>query len=511
MRIANARWIEAAAAGVLWAGSMAHAATGGGPTGCVNLCDEWIDYVTNGTIAPCVVDADVTVLDGSVIDCEELPVHVTGGSLLGEADARFHLKAASVWVSGATHQISAACAASGEVRHGFTLETPGDIVVDGGGRLTASCDRGGGEIDLVAGGAVTSGIGANAITANGTDANGPGGTVTIRAGGAVTLREPIEARNAATTGAADGGAVAIQANGDVAIRGGIDVTGTATEGGRVHVDTEGAIIVELDGTLDASAGGSGDGGEIALRANGPITVRRPIKVRGIGATASGGDVSIDGSSVEASHEIIAAGGAGGGSITLESRGGKVRIGTWTATALLDVTRSSNANGDAGQIDVRSSGANIELGALADLDARGTSGGGGGLVELSGVGLVVDSVARVRTGGAGSGTGGAITLQGRGAITLSGLVDAGVDGHAAIIHRLTGPTLGGLTCPSSTCSLVYRPSLPASCGDEILREGVEQCDGPDLGSQDCTTIGGGFSGGTLACSASCVFDTNGCLP
>jgi hypothetical protein len=33
---------------------------------------------------------------------------------------------------------------------------------------------------------------------------------------------------------------------------------------------------------------------------------------------------------------------------------------------------------------------------------------------------------------------------------------------------------------------------------------------DLGGEDCTTIKGGFTGGTLACGETCdAFDTTGC--
>jgi hypothetical protein len=51
---------------------------------------------------------------------------------------------------------------------------------------------------------------------------------------------------------------------------------------------------------------------------------------------------------------------------------------------------------------------------------------------------------------------------------------------------------------------------ASCGDGI-RESTEACDGSDLGTDDCTTIGMGFIGGTLACTISCTYDTAACTP
>lgn len=46
-----------------------------------------------------------------------------------------------------------------------------------------------------------------------------------------------------------------------------------------------------------------------------------------------------------------------------------------------------------------------------------------------------------------------------------------------------------------------------CGDDSINVAGEQCDGIDLGGEDCTTLG--FSSGTLACDVSCGFDTSGC--
>jgi cysteine-rich repeat protein len=48
-----------------------------------------------------------------------------------------------------------------------------------------------------------------------------------------------------------------------------------------------------------------------------------------------------------------------------------------------------------------------------------------------------------------------------------------------------------------------------CGNGVVDPG-EECDGADVGEATCETIPGGFTGGTLACSASCGFDTTGCV-
>src|SRR5262245_52865310 len=40
-----------------------------------------------------------------------------------------------------------------------------------------------------------------------------------------------------------------------------------------------------------------------------------------------------------------------------------------------------------------------------------------------------------------------------------------------------------------------------------REQNEECDGSDIGGKTCAEFG--FSGGTLACTATCTLDSNGC--
>ena len=78
------------------------------------------------------------------------------------------------------------------------------------------------------------------------------------------------------------------------------------------------------------------------------------------------------------------------------------------------------------------------------------------------------------------------------------------------NRLAGDGCDPLCAvePGWTCN--GEPSECTSlCGNGAL-DRVEQCDGSDLGGNDCTTIPGGYTGGTLKCSASCLFDTTECI-
>ena len=53
---------------------------------------------------------------------------------------------------------------------------------------------------------------------------------------------------------------------------------------------------------------------------------------------------------------------------------------------------------------------------------------------------------------------------------------------------------------------FEDAGPSTCGNGQI-EGVEQCDGADLGGQTCVTRG--FNGGTLICNQLCQFDTGLC--
>lgn len=84
------------------------------------------------------------------------------------------------------------------------------------------------------------------------------------------------------------------------------------------------------------------------------------------------------------------------------------------------------------------------------------------------------------------------------MTLSGTVHA-TGGAVDILYRSKRPTIGAGV--SAGYTLGHDGTLPAPCGDGILRAGVEQCDDVDFGTQSCN--------GTLTCTARCTLDTSGC--
>lgn len=83
----------------------------------------------------------------------------------------------------------------------------------------------------------------------------------------------------------------------------------------------------------------------------------------------------------------------------------------------------------------------------------------------------------------------------------------------------GAALGGATCESlgyvggelaceSNCTAYDTSGCVApSCGDGIINQDSEDCDGSDLGGETC--IGLGYEEGQLACAQDCTYDENTC--
>jgi subtilisin-like proprotein convertase family protein len=67
--------------------------------------------------------------------------------------------------------------------------------------------------------------------------------------------------------------------------------------------------------------------------------------------------------------------------------------------------------------------------------------------------------------------------------------------------------GTLACTAS-CDFDTTGCVAAVCGDDDINQVTEECDGTDLDGEDC--ISRGFDAGTLACAGDCTFDESGCV-
>jgi hypothetical protein len=78
------------------------------------------------------------------------------------------------------------------------------------------------------------------------------------------------------------------------------------------------------------------------------------------------------------------------------------------------------------------------------------------------------------------------------------------------EQCDGP--GTCALPGEVCVPAGSPgacTCVATCGTVAGIQPGEDCDGADLGGATCLSLG--FVGGTLACSADCLFDTSNCAP
>jgi hypothetical protein len=347
---------------------------------------------------------------------------------------------------------------------GLTLQSSGDIVLQGAGGVTAK-----GDVALVSA-RVTATTGADQrIDAGGSlRLDQPAGARTlderVGQGAAVSL----SGRSVDIGGRVDlpGGRLQVQAQGatgDAAaltLRAGavLAATGFTLDNGAgfVAAGTPGSITlqalsgrIDLAGTLDVSATGSGDGGSLRLTATGDggtLRLADSAVLRGRAGNAAegsddrGGRVAVDVARL-ADAGVLARAAAGGGldggfalrvrdgdvaldssvkagRIEIAADGGRLAIGTATggSTVLLDARQAE------GGVVALAAGADLVLGPRAAIDARGSNTGGDVLLASSSGRVRVDGAASIDASGPGSADGRIVLRALRGADGRSVQVD-----------------------------------------------------------------------------------------
>jgi hypothetical protein len=108
----------------------------------------------------------------------------------------------------------------------------------------------------------------------------------------------------------------------------------------------------------------------------------------------------------------------------------------------------------------------------------------------------------------------------------GLGDAGKCSDGFDLKWEAAEVKGAMSCPDDVASAdameAYLSSLASraaaaitgttgvpDCGDGVLNQVGEQCDGSDLGTTTCASLG--YGGGPLSCTAGCRLDASGCSP
>lgn len=307
--------------------------------------------------------------------------------------------------------------------------TPGSVTLIAGGNISLfapvrAAANGpdptapGGKIRMQAGG-VLQAVGRARIRAEG-DIDTPGGEIQLTGARGVFLHNRIGADGAS------GGSVAIATrNGDVLVGDSLTATGDSGAGGTVSVTAVGGRLTAID-YVDTD--GAADGGNIILVGGGDVITFGDLRARGPGG--SGGTIVLASNANVLNYEALYAGGRRGGQISLLSSFGMVR----TQAPLL----AAGAGNDGGSIGIIGSdgvvigsmvnadgqllggeinvfGFAVELGTRGDLFARGATGG---TVSLRGATVSVEMGARVLVDG--DAPGGSIRLAAtEGDLTLSG--------------------------------------------------------------------------------------------
>jgi filamentous hemagglutinin family protein len=370
----------------------------------------------------------------------------------------------------------------GDSTNSATGGTGGTVTVDAGAGsvattganlgtlINASGGRGqnGGAVAINATGNVNIAAAGNKaiLTSGGTAATNTAGrnagNITIAStGGTVTARVLTAAGSAGNGGSnvgGSGGAISVSGvgatlNGAVSAVGGNSVgTGVGGSGGSVTVNgASGAVTVAS--TITTTGGRGQDAGAVSITTTGAVAVNNTITASGGTAATSasgraGGAVTITGGSVatraitvSGSNAVSAnQGGGNAGTINLTSTGGGITVNAGAAlTARAGAATGTGAGGAAGSIALSVTGGNIAANAIT---TQGNNKTDGGAVTLAATGTATAG-AITTSGGAGINSagrsGGAVSVTGAdvtvGAVTTSGGAGAGTNqagGNAGVI-------------------------------------------------------------------------------
>ena len=343
--------------------------------------------------APCSIKKNYTIANGCILDFGTRAVTVSGpGGTLDVGSRSMTIKAGT-----------------------FTVASGGNV--QGLGNNPAPLDRGG-MITIQTTGAVLIDKAANngVIDVSG---NTLAGTVVIQAGGAVTLKGKLMAKNSTTSGG--GGNISIRAGGDfIYVAAGVLSVGGSALGSAGSLDIVAGGRADLGDAIDLVGG---DGGALDVEAGADVVVRKPIDADATGDAGSGGCVGIvAGTQLQILADITEdgagsstmSGGGCGGFGCFESRFGDTII---SANILAEGNIPDGGGGDLAFISRGS--ISVASGTTVSARAPGAMGCGGDL-EMDADFDVTSAGVLDSSGGFG---GGFVTIDAGRNVTLTGRVDA----------------------------------------------------------------------------------------
>lgn len=205
----------------------------------------------------------------------------------------------------------------------------------------------------------------------------------------LVIRDRAEA-SAATLGRGTGGTLTVTASESVNLSSGSRLT-TETQGaaaaGSLTVDTR-QLIVQDDALVSASTSGSGEGGNLQVRATESVFLNQGRLLTQSSAAGSAGDVMVD------TQQLTLHAGAEVSAATTSSQGGDITIqGLDSLQVLNSLISASTETGIAGNVSVNAS-ESMQLRGSGGLSVEATNGGTAGSLTLETRELSVQDGARV---------------------------------------------------------------------------------------------------------------------
>jgi len=339
--------------------------------------------------------------------------------------------AGSIDIAATTFDLLGELRASSTTRDGdgglITIITTEAANIGGAGINASGGDRfaSGGYVDVLTGGDI--GVTAQILVKGG---DGDGGDIDLDAGGTLTTSAAAELNSVATFEFGSGGAVALTAVQDILVNGPIYARGSGSllegggDGGDLDVFADGGDAL-LNGRVELTgAGPDGSGGFLDIFALGEIDVKKDMIVTGA-QEGTGGDVFLDGESIIMRALVDLRAGIIGGSFDATSSGPT----TFMSTAVV------NASGTGGFL-------------------------GGGTFDVLACDLTVAAGASLLAMEPGQAPRAVITLRGSNSMSIGGTVHAGTG--VALQWRAAPPVLLGGSVVIPAPVITQNQALPC-CG------------------------------------------------
>jgi hypothetical protein len=530
-----------------------HSTTATGAAGTINVLSTGtlgLQGVGNVTVDPTAVGGGA---GGTINVTAASTLSVSGGNLTANAitngnGGKITVQATSVSVSGATPLTMEANAAGtgnggtigftttgatgditvGSTAGGLIFEAEGGTTSGNGGTVNVSAGR---NLDFASGGGGSINVTPQSLTGN-------GGTVTLTAStaaaGTLTLNPPVNA-NGPTGGTGNGGKITVTDNSTnlLQIPAGVLSANSGTVGGiggQVSVTNTQSGGIELEGNITATGvsntgSGVGQGGQITIATGGNVLLDGgSLNVNGVtGAASSGGTVSITAASISqaaASTESLTANanGTGNGGIvnlTTTASGGNITLGPSGGTTLnvqAEGGSTGSASGNGGAVNVTSAAALSILSSASINVAPQGNNGNGGSITLKGSTVTASTLtlsANLNANGVGAGNGGLISVTNNSSnllqipdsvLSANSGATSGIGGKISVTNTGSGgiELEGGI---SATGVSNTAPTAGNSGQITVNSGGNVQLDGGTLNVNGVT--GASSTGGTITVTAASI--------